>query len=71
MPPKVSVLSNEVGGGGRRKEAAPADDKTADVVGRRDADRRLDRLAIEEASVAANHKGHAGEAFKSSRKSTG
>ena len=51
-------------GGRRRQQAAAADDDAAEAVGERDADRLLDRLAIEVAAVAADHQRLAGEAVE-------
>ena len=58
------VFADEVRGGRRREEAALADQHPAEAVRRRHADRRLDRLAVEVAPVAADHQGLAVEAVE-------
>ncbi len=51
------VLADDVGSGGRRQNAALADEDTAKAVGRRHLDGDLHHLAIVVAAVTADHQG--------------
>ena len=55
---------NEVRGGGRRQYAAASDQNAAETIGERHFDDDLDRFAIEEAPVAADHESLAFKAFE-------
>ena len=58
------VLADHAGRGGRGEDAAGADQRAAETVGRRDADDGLDRLGVVIAAVAANNQRQAAEPFR-------
>ena len=58
------VLADDAGCGRRGQDAAGANERAAEAVGRRDADHGLDRLGVIVAAIAANNERQAAEALR-------